>query len=152
MSNNDEMNQSAADGWEVISTYTRADAIEEGTLVDAGKTAREAGWKVPVALTAAVWSDCVEWTQADTDRKRVGQDEDGRLWDVVWMAGVAARAHIARCKNDPNTDPSRCRMQVYRIPRAGHACDPELVELKIIIDGGDDDGEPVATILEPNED
>lgn len=137
--------------WEVISAYTRAQALADGVLVDAGKTAREAGWKVPVALTAAAWADCVEWTQADTDRKNVGQDEDGRLWDVVWMAGVAARAHIARSKNDPNADPSQCRMQVYRIPRAGHACDPELIELKIIIDGGDD-GEAVATILEPNED
>lgn len=151
MNNNDEMNQGTADGWEVISTYTRTQALADGTLIDAGQMACEAGWKIPVALTAAVWADCVAWTKEDTDRKRIGQDVEGRLWDVLWMARVAARSHIARCKNEPDTDPSRCAMVVYRVPRAGHTGDPELVELKIIIDGGDN-GEPVATILEPLED
>ena len=35
----------------VISTYTRAQAIEDGVLVDVGSTAQEAGFKWPVALT-----------------------------------------------------------------------------------------------------
>ncbi len=33
----------------VISTYTRAQAIEDGVLVDAGSMAQEAGFKWPVA-------------------------------------------------------------------------------------------------------
>jgi hypothetical protein len=44
---------------EVISTYTRAQAIEDGVLVDAGSIALEAGFTGPVALTSAVWADCV---------------------------------------------------------------------------------------------
>ena len=37
---------------EVISTYTRAQAIEDGVLVDAGPMAKEAGFNWPVVLTA----------------------------------------------------------------------------------------------------
>lgn len=135
---------------DVISSYTRAKALADGVLVDAGTMAREAGWKIPVALTAAVWSDCVEWSESDSQRKRCGQDEAGRLWDVLWMGMVAAKGHIARCETHPDTDPSRCRMIVYRVPREGRGIVPRLTELKIVIDGGDD-GSPVATIMEPDE-
>ena len=38
-----------------ISTYTRAQAIEDGFLVDVSETPREAGFKIPVALTRTVW-------------------------------------------------------------------------------------------------
>jgi hypothetical protein len=63
---------------EPISTYSRAQAIEEGVLVDGGPTAREAGFRMPVALTAAVWADCVAWSEKDS-RKQVHQDQSGRL-------------------------------------------------------------------------
>lgn len=141
----------AFDGAPMVYSYTRSQAIEDGVLIDAGPMAREAGWKIPVALTAAVWADCVAWSVEDTGRKMCSQDEAGRLWDVLWMAKVAARSHIARCRNEPDADPSHCAMVVYRIPRTGCRVDPELVELKIVIDGGDD-GQPVATILQPMED
>ena len=36
----------------VISTYTRTQAIEDGVLIDPGSMAKEAGFKWPVALTA----------------------------------------------------------------------------------------------------
>ena len=61
---------------EVISTYSRAQAFEDGVLVDAGEMATEVGFRIPVALTAAVWSDCVVWTDADTERQ-VHQDQFG---------------------------------------------------------------------------
>ncbi len=34
----------------VISVYTRAQAIEDGVLVDVSETAREAGFRIPVAV------------------------------------------------------------------------------------------------------
>ena len=43
----------------VISVYTRAQAIEDGILVDVSDTAREAGFKIPVAVTRAVWNRLV---------------------------------------------------------------------------------------------
>jgi len=38
----------------VIDAYSRAQAIEDGVLVDVSATAREAGLRYPVALTRAV--------------------------------------------------------------------------------------------------
>ena len=51
---------------EVISTYSRAQAIEDGVLVDAGDMARQAGFRFHIAITPAAWSDCVVWTDADS--------------------------------------------------------------------------------------
>ena len=75
---------------EVISTYTRAQAIEDGVLIDTGSMAQEAGFKWPVAVTSAAWADCIAWTEDDSD-KQVYQDQSGRLWDVLFMASHAVR-------------------------------------------------------------
>jgi len=77
---------------EVISTYSRAQALEDGVLVDAAPTAREAGFKWPVAITSAAWADCVAWSDADSERQ-VHQDQSGRLWDVLFMAQHAIRVN-----------------------------------------------------------
>ena len=71
---------------DVIFTYTREQAIEDGVLVDVSETAREAGFNWPVALTSNVWA-LVE----DIPPRLQGiADVDGRLWDVLWMARCAA--------------------------------------------------------------
>ena len=46
-----------------VYTYTRAQALADGVLIDAGPLAREAGLRFPVALTGAAWQDCVAWTE-----------------------------------------------------------------------------------------
>src|SRR5437879_6332420 len=71
---------------DVIYSYTRTQAIEDGVLVDVTPMAREAGFVYPVALTRAVWNRYVEVPEGVT-----GQDEIGRLWDIVWMCWLAAR-------------------------------------------------------------
>ncbi|MDA3889714.1 MAG: hypothetical protein PF443_13165 [Allgaiera sp.] len=144
-------NDSLFNSESIVHSYSRAEAVADGVLVDCSDLAREAGWKIPVALTSAVWQDCVRWTPDDTKRKRCPQDEGGRMWDVLWMSMVAARRHIQLCQANASLDPGRCSMVVYRVPRGGTSIEPECVELKIIIDGGDT-GSPVATILEPMED
>jgi type I site-specific restriction endonuclease len=70
---------------EVISTYTRAQAVEDGVLIDAGGMAQEAGFKWPVAITADAWADSVAWSEDDSE-KQVYQDQSGRLWDVLFSA------------------------------------------------------------------
>lgn len=71
-----------------IDRYTREEAIKDGVLIDVSKMAREAGIKYPVAVTRTVWYGIV--TPADILRE-LGQSEDGRLWDVLWMYRHAAR-------------------------------------------------------------
>src|SRR3954454_23159555 len=72
---------------DLIHRYSRADAIRDGVLIDVSATAREAGFKYPVALTWATWCRCVE-VPAGVE----GQDEAGRLWDVVWLLRCAVRS------------------------------------------------------------
>ena len=43
----------------LIFSYTLKQAIADGALIDVSATAREAGFRYPVAVTAAVWSKCV---------------------------------------------------------------------------------------------
>jgi len=77
-----------ADFWgEPISRYTRAQALADGVLVDATATAKECGFKWPVALTAAAWAACVTVPPGV-----VLQDEQGRLRDVLVMLLYAIRA------------------------------------------------------------
>ena len=89
MSNQDNSTGSPFFG-EVVYSYSRAQALADGVLIDVTDTAREAGFRWPVALTAGVWADCVEWSDIDS-AKQTPQDESGRLWDVVFMAAHAVR-------------------------------------------------------------
>ena len=126
----------------VISTYTRAQALLDGNLVDAGCMAGEAGFKWPVALTAAAWADCVAWSAADS-KAQTHQDESGRLWDVLFMAAYAIRI-AAGCGD-------RLIFSLYRVPRDGISTSAVEVSLKLVVGPGDG-GEEVITIMLPNED
>jgi hypothetical protein len=73
----------------VIYSYTRAQAVADGVQVEVTKTAQEAGIKFPMFLTRAVFDAYVAVPPGLT-----GQDEAGRLWDVVWMTRFAIlRSH-----------------------------------------------------------
>ena len=125
------------DDAEVISSYTRAQALEDGVLVDVSETAREAGIKFPVALTRAVWANYVEVSEGV-----VAQDESGRLWDILWML----RCQISRSQGDT------LHFQLYvRNHNREQLTRRDLVTLKAICGPGDD-AEPVITIMLPDED
>jgi len=125
----------------IIHSYTRAEALADGALIDVTETAKEAGFSVPVAVTSAVWADCIKWTDADSERQ-THQDEAGRLWDVVFMTMWAA-------KRAPRGD--TVAVELYRVPRGGTGKQARLVRLVAKIGPGDK-GEPVLTIMQPDED
>jgi len=122
----------------VISSYTRAEAIDDiddGVLVDVSETAREAGITYPVAVTRRVWEELV----VPDDRSRpYGQSEAGRLWDVLFMFSVRARA-----RSDS--------MMFYKVAAIAKARQRRVYILKAVVDGGDG-GEPVITVMFPDED
>ena len=126
----------------VISVYTRAQALADGVLIDAGPMAREAGFRWPVAITAGAWADCVTWSDVDSERQ-THQDQSGRLWDVLFMAAHAVRTHA-----DAG---AQLLFELYRVPRDGRSTEAELTTLKLVVGPGDE-GEPVTTILLRNED
>ena len=123
----------------VIYSYTRAQALEDGVLVDVSKMAREAGFIRHTAVTAAVWAMI-----NDIPTKGYGDwgDVQGRLWDVLWMAKCAARLQTLAC-NRPEIS------FAVILPTAGSR------KRKVMLKGHcgpGDDGEAVITIMMPQED
>jgi hypothetical protein len=121
---------------DLIHRYTRAEAIRDGVLIDVSAVAREAGILYPVALTRAAWARCVT-VPAGVQC----QDEAGRLWDVVWLLACAVR-------RGANVQEVRFGVHVRNDNRERT---PPLVRLKAVCGPGDE-GEPVITIMSPDED
>ena len=121
---------------EPIHVYARAEAIEDGTLVDVSNTAKEAGFAVPVALTARLYADCNDLSGT---RATGGEDTAGRLWDLLYMAALAAR-------REDNRDSSEFLFDL--IMPVG---EETYYRAKCVIGPGDG-GEPVITLMLPDED
>ena len=128
-----------------VYAYTRAQALADGVLIDAGPLAREAGLRLPVALTGAAWQDCVAWTESENEAQTY-QDPKGRLWDVLYMAAFGIRQHGASGRMD-----NQLLFKLHRVPRDGRSKEPVLIKLKLVVGPGDS-GEPVMTIMLPHED
>ncbi len=126
----------------IVSLYTRAQAISDGILVDVTATAREAGFTIPMAITRTVWTRLVRLPED----YRGYQDEKGRLWDVVWMAAVYAR-------RNRQTDRFTMTVLVRDIRQDGRdSRNPPRKHHPIVALSGGDDGEPVITIMFPEDD
>ena len=105
---------------EVIYSYTRKQAIEDGVLVDVTKQASEAGFKYHTVVTSSVFEVLNKG------------DLEGRLWDVLNCAMFAVRSSIGMAKTD-----TRIEFGV-KIGRKNE---------RLLIDcGPGDQGEPVLTI------
>lgn len=128
-----------------ISVYTTAQGVADGVMVLAPEAdTREAGYNIPVVFTKAAHRDLVEW---DDDP---GQDEAGRLWDVLHMARAAAKA-AARNPQE------RYTFRMVRVPfltksgKRSRAELPVLVRVDVVVQGYDQSGRPCVTILLPAE-
>jgi hypothetical protein len=127
---------------DLVHQYTRAQAIAGGVLIDVSETAREAGFRFPVALTSGAWSEAVTWCERDTEVTGVPQDEAGRLWDVLFIARFAVQALR-------DSSVRRAAFTFLRIPRGSRRA--RRFTLDIIIGPGDN-GEPVLTVCLQDED
>src|SRR5262245_550282 len=141
--NNNTDGQSGSDFGPVIYTYTRSQAIADGFQVEVSKVAREAGITCPVFLTRAVYDNYVAVPAGVT-----GQDEAGRLWDIVWMTRFA----IIRMHSPRNNHSSPHRLPVALYVR-NHPQAAQLVKLIAICGPLDiDDPQPAITVMMPDED
>ena len=128
---------------EPIDTYSRAQALADGVMFAATPSlCHEAGFSVPVALTAAAWADCVAWTEADNERQDAVQDQTGRLWDVLWMTRCAISSAPRGLVS--------VTVDLHRVPCDGRSTEASAVRLVAHIGPGDQ-GEPVITIMQPHE-
>jgi len=122
---------------EVISTYTRAQAIEDGVLVDLMQNELEdvcrQHFKYPIACTIAVF----EIMQKAVENPRYCNDYAGVLHDMLWMSRTMGRWV------DEQT-------RIFRVIIQG-AGRQRYYDFKIVCHPGDQ-GEPVLTIMLPNGD
>jgi hypothetical protein len=121
------------DDAEIIHSYSREQAIEDGVLVDVTPVAEQAGFKVPVALTDTLWAR-LEPSEAD---QQLGQSVQGRLWDVLNVLRYCA------VNNESDT--------VYFKVDVAEAEKQTTLNLKSVIGPGDTPA-PVVTIMFENED
>lgn len=119
----------------LIFFYSRREAIEDRVLIDVTETAREAGFRYPVALTSAAWATCVS-ISAGVEC----QDEPGRLWDVLTMLRHAS----SRSRGGEST-------LCFDVLVLNDRTCPKPVRLKAVC-GPDDDMSPCITVMLPGED
>ena len=129
------MSESLLNQFDVIYTYTRKQAIEDGVLVDVSQTAKEAGINFPVALTSAVWDMYVVPSEK---LQGCGQSISGRLWDLLWMFRLKAM----------RTNKSLLYFSCLFLDESEKL---EEVKFKALCGPGDN-AEPVITIMLPGED
>lgn len=117
-----------------IYKYTRSQAIQDGVLIDVTPMAKEVGFKWSVAITDTVFHRHIEPT---VELSKQGQSTEARLWNTLMMLRYNAK------KNG-----SAIYFYVYFDKGYGKK---ESIKLKAVAGPGDE-GEPVITIMYPEED
>jgi hypothetical protein len=119
----------------VIFTYSRAEALQEGVLVDLNQwvSVNESGYKCPAACTAAVFAII----ERAVNNKRYLNDYKGVIADILWMSIVM-----------PEAKWETGRLFKVIITGAG----PKAIYTLKVECGPGDEGEPVVTIMLPEED
>ena len=125
-------------GWQrIYARFTRYSKWikAEAALVDVSKLESEAGFRYPSAITANLY---VRFTPNQSE-KELGQSNEGRLWDAVFLAsfvarqvGVANQSQFEFCLFEAEEDPPHCTQR-------------STSKLWIVVNPGDE-GEPVITI------
>lgn len=129
----------AGEEWEVLYTYSRAQAIADGVLIDAGigdlaEVSRQ-HYKYPIAMTSAVFAII----EAAVNNKAWANDWKGVWHDICWMArnGVIG--------NDGDDTTRYFGVIIRGAGRNG------LYSMKIVC-GPNDDATPCLTVMLENED
>ena len=135
--NNQDHNNPAEPFGPVIYSYTRAQAVADGVQVEVTKTAAEAGIKFPVFLTRTVFDAYVAVPPDVT-----GQDEAGRLWDIVWMLRFAILRSRPGADRIPDALYVRNDNRAARLIKLVATCGPLDI----------DDPQPAITVMMPDED
>ena len=120
--------------FEVVSCYTRANAIADGVLIDVTERACQVGFKLPTVVTATVWSSIIGMGNADIESLRL-------------------TAFLARCCREAIYS-SKQRPNARRVNFSyGDEKSPVSRVHNVIIDiGPGDNAEPVLTIMFPCDD
>ena len=123
------------ESWDLIFSYTRQQAIDDGVLIDVTDSASETGFAVQVAVTGNLFHSYVT---PPPGLESEGQSISGRLHDLLTLARVCAALH---------GDQDRIHFEVLFLMAPGWR---RRVEVVAVIGPGDR-GEPVLTIMLPGD-
>lgn len=125
---------------EMIYSYTREQAIQDGVLIPVNdQICREAGIRIPVCVTDHLWS----LIEPENLKKMPSQSTEGRLWDLLWLFTISAKQNRGSSRL---TYP--CRFMIKR-----NGCPEKIEEFTIVaVCGPGDSGEPVLTLMLPEDD
>ena len=124
------------DSWNVVYAYSREQAIADGVLVDVTETAKAIGFKLHTVVTDHLFHGYVEVPEG---LEGEGQSVTGRLHDLMVLALFAARRAV-------NTDRVSFKADFLMAPGR-----KETIDVVAHIGPGDH-GEPVLTIMLPEDD
>jgi hypothetical protein len=122
---------------QIVYCYTRAQAVADGFQIEVTKMAQEAGIRFPVFLTRGVYDAYVTVPEGVT-----GQDESGRLFDIIWMLRFAILRSRRGCDRVPVALYVRNDNQRSRLVKLVATCGPVDI----------DDPAPAITVMLPTED
>ena len=119
-----------------IHTYSRAQAIEDGVLIDVTKQAKDIGIRFPTALTAGVWAEAVA--------APIGSELANDIWEISRVNELLEMAMM-----ELETLSTKCVRFVYHV--AITLDDSKRIEFRATVSLGDD-GRHVLTVMLPHED
>ncbi len=122
---------------DLIFSYSRAQALADGVLIDVSELAREAGFKLPVAVSDTLYHG---YLMPPLDLVKAGLSFEGRLWDTLSVLRYAIKA-------SPATERLSFTVLFAQAPDTA----PEPVNL-LAVCGPGDSSEPVITIMLPSDD
>ena len=126
-------------GATIISSYSRVQAIDDGTLVECTLQARHLGFVLPLCITSAAWETFVAPGLRDLPEHEAGERAEARLRLLLTAVHTRIR-QMANTRNDrvflehskPGETPQRVKLWCH--------CGPG------------DDAEPVLTVMLEGED
>lgn len=122
--------------WNVIFSYTRKQAIEDGVLIDVTEQANQLGFKVNTVVSDHLYGD---YLTPPAGLEGEGQSVEGRLHDLLFRTLIAAKTFGVR---------DRVNFDVLFLMSPG-----KWATVKILaVMGPGDHGEPVLTIMLPEDD
>ena len=125
---------------EIIYSYTRNQALADGVLIDLNQVIpiHESGFKYPIACTSTVWAIISE----AVNNKKYFNDIKGVVWDIMWML---------KCQILKGNSTNEVCFQVIITGTEEKKDADNLYTFKSLCHPGDA-GEPVITVMLPDED
>lgn len=122
------------ESWPIIFSYSRADALADGVLIDVTAEAKGYGFKLPFAIGDNLFS----YVTPPPGLEGEGQSLEGRLHDLMTLAALSARKGLQQ---------DRVEFEVLFLMRPGKH---EKVRCVLHVGPGDH-GEPVLTLCLPED-